>query len=562
MKRLRWQLLIIFLTGLVIGVLLITEQPGKLSSVVQPQQGGVYTEALTGSLERLNPVLDFYNQPDKDVDSLIYSGLLKFDDRGLPVGDLAQSWGVSQDGTIYNVVLRSDARWQDGQPVTALDVTFTIDLLRNGGTIVPADLQAFWQKVKVTALSPTAMQFILPEAYAPFLDYLTFGVLPKHLLDGKKIDDLVNDSFNLAPVGSGPYQFDHLIIENGQIAGVSLKASTYNSTGGKGPYISQIVFRYYPDAAAAFAAYQQGEVQGIGNVTSDILPDVLKTSDLSIYTARQPEITMVLFNLNNSDVSFFQNKDVRRALLMGLDRQAIIDHLLQGQAIIADGPILPGTWAYYDGLQSVTYDPDAARALLVTAGYSLSQDGTVRTNKDGLALHFSLTYPDDDLHKALAEKIQSYWQALNVTVDLEALPYDQLISDRLAAHNYQAALVDLNLSNSPDPDPYPFWDEAQITGGQNYSQWDNRLASEYLEEARTTTDLDTRIRMYDNFQVVFSQELPALPLYYPVYTYAVDQQVNGVSTGPLYDPSDRFSSVASWYLIARQSSTTETTPSK
>jgi peptide/nickel transport system substrate-binding protein len=210
----------------------------------------------------------------------------------------------------------------------------------------------------------------------------------------------------------------------------------------------------------------------------------------------------------------------------------------------------------------VTYDPDAARALLVTAGYSLSQDGTVRTNKDGLALHFSLTYPDDDLHKALAEKIQSYWQALNVTVDLEALPYDQLISDRLAAHNYQVALVDLNLSNSPDPDPYPFWDEAQITGGQNYSQWDNRLASEYLEEARTTTDLDTRIRMYDNFQVVFSQELPALPLYYPVYTYAVDQQVNGVSTGPLYDPSDRFSSVASWYLIARQSSTTETTPSK
>ena len=78
MKRLRWQLLIIFLTGLVIGVLLITEQPGKLSSVLQPQQGGVYTEALTGSLERLNPVLDFYNQPDKDVDSLIYSGLLKF----------------------------------------------------------------------------------------------------------------------------------------------------------------------------------------------------------------------------------------------------------------------------------------------------------------------------------------------------------------------------------------------------------------------------------------------------------------------------------------------------
>ena len=562
MKRLRWQLLIIFLTGLVIGVLLITEQPGKLPSVVQPQEGGVYTEALTGSLERLNPVLDFYNQPDKDVDSLIYSGLLKFDSRGLPEGDLAQSWGVSQDGTIYNFVLRSDARWQDGQPVTTLDVTFTIDLLRNGGSVVPADLQAFWQKVKVTALSPTAMQFILPEAYAPFLDYLTFGVLPQHLLNGKKIDDLVNDPFNLAPIGSGPYQFDHLIIENGQIAGVALKASAYNKTSDNGPFISQIVFRYYPTSSEAFAAYQQGDVQGIGDVTADILPNVMKTPDLSLYTARQPEITMILFNLNNNDVSFLQNKDVRRALLMGLDRQAIIDHLLQGQATITDGPILPGTWAYYDNLQSVAYDPDAARALLVTAGYSLPKDGTVRQDKNGTAIHFSLSYPDDDLHKAIAEKIQSYWQALNVEVDLEALPYDKLISERLSPHSYQAALVDLSLSDSPDPDPYPFWDEEQITGGQNYSQWDNHLASEYLEEARTTTDLDTRIRMYDNFQVVFSQELPALPLYNLVYTYAVDQQVKGVSVGPLYDPSDRFSSVTGWYLVARSSSTTETAPNK
>ena len=135
---------------------------------------------------------------------------------------------------------------------------------------------------------------------------------------------------------------------------------------------------------------------------------------------------------------------------MGVDRQAIIDHLLQGQAIIAIGPILPGTWAYYDGQQSVSYDPDAARALLVTAGYSLPKDGTVRANKDGVEMHFTLAYPDDDLHKALAQKIQSYWQALNVTVDLEALPYDQLISDRLSAHNYQAALVDFEFVNSPN----------------------------------------------------------------------------------------------------------------
>jgi peptide/nickel transport system substrate-binding protein len=111
--------------------------------------------------------------------------------------------------------------------------------------------------------------------------------------------------------------------------------------------------------------------------------------------------------------------------------------------------------------------------------------------------------------------------------------------------------VDLNLSRSPDPDPYPFWDQAEATGGQNYSQWDNRVASEYLEQARVTLDLNDRARLYRNFQVVFDEEMPAIPLFNPVYTYAVINQVKGVRLGPLFDSSDRFETVQDWYLNAR-----------
>jgi peptide/nickel transport system substrate-binding protein len=124
---------------------------------------------------------------------------------------------------------------------------------------------------------------------------------------------------------------------------------------------------------------------------------------------------------------------------------------------------------------------------------------------------------------------------------------------------YQAALVDLNLSRSPDPDPYPFWHQAQISGGQNYARWDDRQASEYLEQARITVDLADRQRLYNNFQVRFSTELPALPLYYPVYTYAVTADVQGVSIGPLFDISDRFSNITNWYLITRRTTETEAT---
>ncbi|MEW5827603.1 MAG: peptide ABC transporter substrate-binding protein, partial [Chloroflexota bacterium] len=113
--------------------------------------------------------------------------------------------------------------------------------------------------------------------------------------------------------------------------------------------------------------------------------------------------------------------------------------------------------------------------------------------------------------------------------------------------------VDLNLARSPDPDPYPFWHQAEATGGQNYSQWDNQSASEFLEQARVEVDPAARLRLYHNFQVVFSQELPSLPLFYPVYSFGVDSQVQGVQMPPLFEPADRFATINTWFLVTRRS---------
>ena len=125
--------------------------------------------------------------------------------------------------------------------------------------------------------------------------------------------------------------------------------------------------------------------------------------------------------------------------------------------------------------------------------------------------------------------------------------------------SYQAALVDLNLANYPDPDPYPFWDSVQATGGQNYSQWDDRMASEYLENARVTVDIGERTRLYHNFQVLFARELPALPLFYPVYNYGVSEEIQGVRLGPIFEISDRFSRVTDWYLVSQRTLKTQPT---
>jgi peptide/nickel transport system substrate-binding protein len=550
MKKLRWQLLIIFLTGLVIGVLLLLEQPGTNPLLPQPAAGGTYTEAMVGQMQRLNPLLAYSNQADRDINRLIYSSLFTTDSRGLPKGDLVDKWGISEDGKIYNLELKPGAKWHDGQPLTPEDVVFTIDLMRNGGDVVPQDIQEFWENVEVKALGERNLQFILPEPFAPFLDYLNFGILPKHLLNGGSIEVIKESPINLQPIGSGPYKFKTLMTENGVIKGITLTANeAFYDTA---PFIQQINFKYFPDEASALQAYKEGTVQGVSRLSGENLKDALSEPSLLTYSGRLPMMSMILLNLNNAEVPFFQDETIRKAMLLGLDRQRIINTLLKGQAIIANGPIFPGTWAYYDGIQPIPYSPEMAKSQIIQAGYVLPAEGGTTRKKDDAEFAFTMLYPDNEQHKLLAEAIQANWESLGLRVDLEAVPYDVLINERLADRDYQAALVDLNLSNSPDPDPYPFWDQSQIAGGQNYSQWDNRLVSEFLENARVSRDLEERFRFYRNFQVVFNKELPSIPLFYPVYSFGVDQAVQGVSMGPLFDISDRFATISEWFFASNR----------
>lgn len=553
MNRLRWQFLIVVLALVAIGVLLrFQQQPGIVQqpAPIQPTTGGVYTEAIIGSFGRLNPVLDLFNPADRAATRLLFSGLVLFDDRGLPMGDLAESWGISEDGTVYNFSIRPSAVWHDGEPVSSDDVVFTIEYLRSDELPLPEDLRAMWQQVEVRVLDEKTLQFHLPEPFAPFLDYLSFGVLPRHLLVNVSPTELVDSDFNLKPVGSGPYRLDRLISEQGQIKGVVFSAFEEYYMGR--PFIDQVVFRYFPDANSAFTAYQAGEVLGISQVTMDILIEALNIEDLNFYSGRMPELTLIYFNLDETELPFFQDVSLRRALLMGLNRQRLVDQNLGGQAIVADGPVFPGTWAYYEGIEHLDYDPNAALAAIKAAGYTIPAEGGSVREKEGVRFSFEMVYPDNALHAGLVEMIRSDWAKLGVEVNPKPVTYDELVDNYLETRDYQAALVDLNLSRYPDPDPYPFWDQAQATGGQNYGKWNDRRASEFLELARVSSDLDERAKAYRNFQVRFTTEMPALPLFHPVYTYAVDAQVQGVRMGPLYDPSDRFATLTTWFLIAKR----------
>jgi len=552
MKRFRWQILIAA-AGVILVLLLILALRG-INTPILPDapetHGGEYTEALIGGMQRLNPVLDVRNPPDRDVGRLVFSGLVRFDSTGVPVPDLAEGW-VIENGTAYYFRIRKDAFWHDGEPVTAQDVVYTFGLIQDNNYPGRKDLAELWRSVKVEALSAKEVRFTLSEPYAPFLDYLTTGLLPSHILAGVGVKELDSLPFNLKPIGSGPFMVETVIVEGEKILGVTLRP--FEKYYGTKPGMEKVDLLYYPTRAAAFEALQSGEVMGLGGLTAGELQTALTGSTWNIYTARLPQAAVVLLNLQNADVEFLGQRDVRRALLLAIDRQQIIDSVLAGQAVQAAGPILPGTWAEDPDLLPLAYNPDEAARLLDAAGWTIPAGATpgteayIRSNEEA-ALQFTLVYAEDPRQEAIAAALQAQWAKVGVRVLLKAANMRSLLDDNLAPRTYQAALVDLDLAPYPDPDPYPFWHQTQSPDGQNYSQLDDRAISELLESARTEMDREERARLYRTFQYRFVYQLPALFLWHPVYNYAVDARIAGVTFGPLFDPSDRLASICDWYV--------------
>jgi peptide/nickel transport system substrate-binding protein len=161
-----------------------------------------------------------------------------------------------------------------------------------------------------------------------------------------------------------------------------------------------------------------------------------------------------------------------------------------------------------------------------------------------------LVHPQDELHTRTAMLLQQMWAEVGAKVSLQPATPASLVTDYLTPRNYQAALAELDLSRFPDPDPYPFWHQTQASSGQNYAQLDDRSISEVLEIARTDTNPANRAKLYRTFQYRFDYQVPAVLLWFPTYSYALDARLSGVMVGPLVDPSDRLISLPAWYLLS------------
>ena len=567
-KYIRWQALLTLLGIALIAAVLLYVSLGRrielppsyptssLAATVQAR-GGTYVEGVAGYPRSINPLFSSLNDIDRDLCALVFEGLTQVNERNEIVPLLAERWQVSGDGLTYTFYLRDSVRWQDGQPFTADDVLFTVSVLQSPDFPGLPNLSDLWRSVQATQIDRYTVQFTLLEPYAPFLDYTTIGLLPKHILEKVPIANLDKDPFNLAPVGTGLFKVEELTPDR-----ILLGTNHYHRQWLR-TQLDSIEFRFYPSYERVLAAYEAGEVTGVSRLLAQDMDRVRANPNLQLLSARLSGYSLIFLNLKNADKPFFQDVRVRQALFYALDRQGLIDSVLGGQGFVIDSPIMPQSWAYAPEVRQYSYDPEQAKALLdkadwtlpdprqVTVGEVKAADAHVRTKK-GQLLEFTLLTNDIPDRVALAHAIADEWAAIGVRATVESVSMANLTQGYLGPRKFDAVLSQW-LSLPPDPDPYPVWHSTQATiSGQNYSGFDNRDADEAIEVARTITDPAKRAELYRTFQAIFAEQVPSLLLYQAVYSYAVDKQVRNVQIAPMSDPSGRFRTVANWAILEKR----------
>lgn len=540
-RSIRWQALIAVF-GIVVLAGILASTAREFTALTMPAQGGIYTEAVVGSPRAINPLLSFSSDLDRDLTGLIFQGLVALNERGEPMPALAESWEIGPDQKDITFNLRRDVRWHDGAPFTAADVVFTVGVLQSdafaeSGQPASTFLSELWRNVSVEQIDRFTVRFRLQQPLASFLAENTIGILPSHLWNNVPVAELSQSPLNLQPVGTGPWRLASL-----NALAARLEPNPYAS--GATPYLEAIEFRFFPDYTSAFAAFQAGEVDGVSRVLPQEVATAQASPDMTVLTAPLAGATFVYFNLDDPNTAFLADAQVRQALNLALDVPKLIDTTLNGQGIPADGPFMPGTWAHAPSQPSAP-DPQRAGEMLAAAGW-------VDTNRDGVREQGEMDLAFELLgdNEALLQELAGQWKQIGVWAKPRLVSLASLASDYLSPRTFEAAVVHWQLSG--DPDPYPLWHSTQIESGQNYTGWNNLQADLLMEEGRSVNDQGRRMQLYSEFQRIFHQELPALPLYNDIYAYGISDQINAVEIGRLNWPWERFRNASQWYIVTQR----------
>jgi peptide/nickel transport system substrate-binding protein len=521
----------------------------KLTSV--PTDGGTYIEGVVGYPKNVNPLYASGNDVDKDLSFLIYSSILKYNNNGKLVGDLVESFNIDKEGKNYTFKIKDNVYWHDGTKLTADDIVFTFNLIKNPEYKSP--LRQAFIDVSIEKIDDLTIKFSLPEPYAPFLSLLTFGIMPKDLWSGYSPDSIILSDLNLKPIGSGPFKFKTLYKnKNGEIKEYELEVN--NNYYGKKPYINEIKFEFFVDRQEAISALNNKQIMGLNYLPFEKRSELLAQNSLNIYDLIQPQTISLFFNEGKNE--FLADKENRLWLEKSINKQEIVEEVFYNTYRPASGIYLEENPAHNDNINYYNYEPNEAKEYFSKAIENYLQKENIdeeeeNNNEEVLEnnnkkIELELTIVETEKNKEVAKKIQNYFKEVGIDLNIKMITGEQaanLITDK----DFEILLYGQEIGG--DPDIFSFWHSSQRKGkGLNIAGYNNAQVDKLLTQGRRETNQEVRMEKYKEIQEIFNIEVPAIFLYSPTYTYIQSRDLKGFSGNIIISPENRFNSVSDWYL--------------
>ncbi|KKT78341.1 MAG: hypothetical protein UW75_C0046G0005 [Parcubacteria group bacterium GW2011_GWF2_44_8] len=502
------------------------------------------TEGIVGIPRFINPALAI-TRADQDTVALVYSGLMKIDVDGTLVPDIAESVTLSEDGKNYTIVVRKDRTFHDGTPLTARDVVYTYTLVQDSDLKSP--LRGNWSDVTITEVGEYELTVNLAEAYSPFIENFTLGIMPRHIWSNLPIEQLPFSQYNTEPIGSGPFSIEEVQRDaSGLISGYSLKPEPNSQNN---PNLSGIELRFFQNESQLKTALTNKEISATVYLSTAEIQNFIN-NDTRVLTEPLPRIFGVFFNQNRS--ASLRDKAARQALNVAIDRDALVEEILNGYGV----PITKPTLSSSSELESESTETeegiispiDQARNILIDGGWEQNEAGFWEKEIDDTVetLSFTLKTSNSDLFDKTATRLAATWRELGVEIQVEQYEQTGLVQSVIRSRDFQAVLFGLDTNRTEDL--YPFWHSSQKDDpGLNISQYTNIAVDRLLEKTRNSKDSAERAQLQNEVSTAINAETPAIFLFAPSIAYVIDKTITTTPMSTLGKPSDRFMNVSNWY---------------
>lgn len=505
----------------------------------------VYTQGLVSSngIQLINPLFIDYNSADREVSSLVFSGLMKYDPVKRAIVDDMARMSLNEDKTVYTLEIREGLRWHDGQKVDAEDVYFTYHDLVLSPSFPNEILRSNFAGVEIEVVDDMTVQFTLEKPNIFFVTNLTVGIVPEHVLGEIEPYEILNHSFNTLPIGTGPYMVTSPAesFPNGRMQ-ITLERSPYYYD--QPSEVEFMRFITYPNMTTLIA--ELNSLNGVVRVTGKDLSNFEGSDRFTLQSYELPQYTAVFMNMESEILT---DADVRLALQKSVDKAKLMELFVD--KIPVDTPLMQleqEEWEYQPSLEE-------AQGALKDAGWEYLEEDVdnegFRHDADGnpLALNLIVRFSPEGSEQGqemqkVVKFLQDSWESIGVDVQLEFLP-DETFNEAIRSRQYDLLLVGQSLGYNLDT--YSYWHSTQASpGGQNFSNYKSFQVDKLIEDIRFVFDEEKRARELTELAKKIREDIPAVFLYRPVYYYADDGKVQGISTDGLVFPSDRFFNVGEW----------------